>query len=198
MSQFIRHLKAVGIHGRFDIDINFQDGINIIHGTNGTGKTTLLHILANVVNEDFKRFAYLKFQALEITLDDNTIIQINQNISDSPLERETTIKINNKEVESFLPEKLLKEEMEESDNNIRNRSYHSSNAQNYIDLKATYFPAFRTMIEAWATLDEEKINKNKDTRFSVLASAWIRNQSNLFKPENSDFPVKCFFVLLDK
>ncbi len=45
MSRFIKHLEAIGIHGRFDIKLDFKDGINIIHGSNGTGKTTLLHIL---------------------------------------------------------------------------------------------------------------------------------------------------------
>lgn len=78
MSQFIKHLKAIGIHGRFDIDLSFQDGINIIHGSNGTGKTTLLHILANAVNEDFRCFGYLKFQKITITLDDNTTIYLEQ------------------------------------------------------------------------------------------------------------------------
>ncbi len=71
MSRFIKRLQAIGIHGRFDICVDFKDGINIIHGSNGTGKTTLLHILANAVNEDFRRFGYLNFQELLITLDDN-------------------------------------------------------------------------------------------------------------------------------
>jgi len=135
MSRFIKRLEAIGIHGRFDINLDFQDGVNIIHGSNGTGKTTVLHILANAVNEDFRRFGYLKFQKLTITLDDDT--------------------------DSYRFAELLLEEEKQKENGeiLFSRRYYlsSSKKKQDIDLKATYFPAFRTMIEAWATLDENEI-----------------------------------------
>lgn len=180
MSRFIKDLKAIGIHGRFDIDLSFQDGINIIHGSNGTGKTTLLHILANAVNQDFRRFGYLKFQKLEIILDDDTNIKIEQQDSSSyTFETLTTIFINDKQVESYSFEELFKQEKKEETVGIpitgRYNLSSSSKKKSDIDLKATYFPAFRTMIEAWATLDENEIRymsrRSPDFRKILRSSA---------------------------
>jgi predicted ATPase len=160
MSRFIKRLEAIGIYGRFDINLDFQDGINIIHGSNGTGKTTLLHILANAVNEDFRRFGHLKFQKLTITLDDDTKILIEQQDSpNDPLETVTKFFINqSEEVDSYsLKELLQKEKQEENSEVSLTERYSLSKKKQDIDLKVTYFPAFRTMIEAWATLDESQI-----------------------------------------
>jgi len=162
MSRFIKRLEAIGIHGRFDINLDFQDGVNIIHGSNGTGKTTVLHILANAVNEDFRRFGYLKFQKLTITLDDDTEILIKQqNSPQEPQETVTKVFVNNQEVDSYRFAELLLEEEKQKENGeiLFSRRYYlsSSKKKQDIDLKATYFPAFRTMIEAWATLDENEI-----------------------------------------
>lgn len=157
MSRFIKRLEAIGIHGRFDINLDFQDGVNIIHGSNGTGKTTVLHILANAVNEDFRRFGYLKFQKLTITLDDDTKILIEQQNSPQTV---TTVFVNNQKIYSYSFAELLEEEKQEENSEIlfSARYYPSSSKKKQdIDLKATYFPAFRTMIEAWATLDENEI-----------------------------------------
>ncbi len=177
MSQFIKHLNAIGIHGRFDIDLSFQDGINIVHGSNGTGKTTILHILTNGVNGDFRRFGYLKFKELTITLDNDTKIRLNQDWTENPDNTKTTVVINNNYVDSYefrelkihnrtqtldridleliysLREKL---ELKELISPTRKKIKDNQNKK-YFDLKATYFPAFRTMIEAWATLDESEI-----------------------------------------
>lgn len=160
MSRFIKRLEAIGIHGRFDINLDFQDGVNIIHGSNGTGKTTVLHILANAVNEDFRRFGHLKFQKLTITLDDDTEILIEQQNSPQTV---TTVFVNNQKIYSYSFAELLEEEKQEENSEIlfsqfSPRYYPSSSKKKQdIDLKATYFPAFRTMIEAWATLDENQI-----------------------------------------
>ncbi|MEG3439964.1 AAA family ATPase [Pannus brasiliensis CCIBt3594] len=195
MSRFIKRLEAIGIHGRFDINLDFQDGINIIHGSNGTGKTTLLHILANAVNEDFRRFGHLKFQKLTITLDDDTKILVEQQDSpNEPLETVTKIFINQREVESYSLRKLLQQEKQEENSEI------SLNARSHlfkikkkpdIDLKVTYFPAFRTMIEAWATLDESEIrhfarrspNFRKILRSSARSTELARILFGKFVPE---------------
>ncbi|MCA2505065.1 MAG: AAA family ATPase [Microcystis sp. M54BS1] len=161
MSRFIKRLEAIGIHGRFDINLDFQDGVNIIHGSNGTGKTTVLHILANAVNEDFRRFGYLKFQKLTITLDDDTEILIEQqNSPQEPRQTVTTVFVNNQKADFYRFAELLEEEKQKENSEILlpARYYPSSSKKKQdIDLKATYFPAFRTMIEAWATLDENEI-----------------------------------------
>lgn len=170
MSQFIQQIEAVGLHGRFDVALTFTDGINIVHGSNGTGKTTLLHILANAVNGDFRRFAYLKFQNIIITLDDQTQIKIAQKWSNNPEKIKTEVWIGNKVVDSFQSQEVLREETQEMNEHFYQLGYYSNQDRSLINLKSTYFPAFRTMIEAWSTLDKDQIRSftHSSTHFKKL------------------------------
>jgi hypothetical protein len=45
MSKWVKRIIATRVYDRFDLDQEFLPGVNILHGRNGTGKTTLLHIL---------------------------------------------------------------------------------------------------------------------------------------------------------
>ena len=76
MKSHVTRLKATGVYGRFDLEQELQPGVNIIYGKNGTGKTTFLHILANVLNADYKRFAYLKFVSIEAVFDDGEAVLV--------------------------------------------------------------------------------------------------------------------------
>jgi recombinational DNA repair ATPase RecF len=55
MATAVKYIRAVGIHGRYDLELDFYPGVNILYGKNGTGKTTLLHILANILKREPKR-----------------------------------------------------------------------------------------------------------------------------------------------
>uniref|UniRef100_UPI003F7D8E6B AAA family ATPase n=1 Tax=Psychrobacter sp. ASPA161_9 TaxID=3160961 RepID=UPI003F7D8E6B len=63
----IERVELEGIHNRYDLDIFFTPTLNILFGENGTGKSTLIHIIANVLNCDFIRFAFLEFHKIRIT-----------------------------------------------------------------------------------------------------------------------------------
>lgn len=45
--------------------------------------------------------------------------------------------------------------------------------------------------------EADKVNKNKDMRFSTAARAWIRKQSLEINNNNHDFPIKCFWMLIN-
>lgn len=62
----IQSLFIEGLHEQFDVELELKPGLNIIYGKNGKGKTTVLHILANALELDFKRFKYLNFRRIEI------------------------------------------------------------------------------------------------------------------------------------
>ena len=76
MSKFLQKITATGIHGRFNYECNFQEGVNVVYGKNGTGKTTLIHILANLLNADYARFAALVFNTIKVEMSDGTIINL--------------------------------------------------------------------------------------------------------------------------
>lgn len=62
----ISKITITGVHGYQSIQINLNEGLNLIHGKNGVGKTTLLHIIANALNSDFSRFVHLNFSKISI------------------------------------------------------------------------------------------------------------------------------------
>lgn len=63
----LKKILVKGLHSHLDIEIDLQPGLNVIYGKNGKGKTTLLHILANILELDFQRFSHLSFQRVELT-----------------------------------------------------------------------------------------------------------------------------------
>ena len=73
MPQYIKSVEVIGLYQRFDIKQTFDEGINILYGRNGVYKTTLLHILANTLNGDYRRFLYLDFKRIELITDEKKI-----------------------------------------------------------------------------------------------------------------------------
>lgn len=65
-SSWIESVEVEGLHKRLNFKLNFKPGINIIYGRNGLGKTTLLHVIANLSEMDIDRFAHLAFSRIEI------------------------------------------------------------------------------------------------------------------------------------
>jgi predicted ATPase len=77
MSEFsVSHVIVTGLHGQFDVELQFNPGLNIIYGKNGRGKTTVLHILANVMERDFSRFFHLQFSSIFIAFHSGNVIQL--------------------------------------------------------------------------------------------------------------------------
>lgn len=153
MNPFIRRLLAIGVHGRFDIDVGFSDGVNIVHGANGTGKTTLLHILTNAANLDLERFASLSYQSIRIEISNDRVIEFTGRPSDFPGHlSKVTLLIDGQEIASWPPD------INERSPELRGRQRRdvverlaAIRREMGTDVQATYFPAFRTMIEAWSS-----------------------------------------------
>lgn len=72
----IRLLVVEGLHEQFDVELELKSGLNILYGKNGKGKTTVLHILANALEMDFKRFNYLSFRRITITTFSGRMLEI--------------------------------------------------------------------------------------------------------------------------
>jgi predicted ATP-binding protein involved in virulence len=62
----ISHISVDRLHDQFNVALDFTPGLNVVYGKNGRGKTTILHILANVLEADFSRFRYLQFREIRI------------------------------------------------------------------------------------------------------------------------------------
>ena len=159
MDQIITRLAAIGLHGRFDIDFSFSDGVNIIHGANGAGKTTLLHVLTNAANLDLERFVSLKFDKITLETSNGSVFQFSSLPGEGDRQRPaTTLSIDGDKVASWPPPRneishtptdvlmsILSDEIQEA------------RTAKAVSIEATYFPAFRTMIEAWSSIDPDEL-----------------------------------------
>lgn len=66
MGSTLSELRITSLFGRYNYQLEFHPEISILHGDNGAGKTTILHIIANLMGRDFKRFEFLEFAKIEM------------------------------------------------------------------------------------------------------------------------------------
>ena len=152
MPQFIKHISATGLHGRFNLELDFKEGVNIVYGSNGSGKTTLLHILANASNLDLRRFVGLTFAEIILKLSDSSEIQIVRHPESRTIQMLFGAKVIdeiNSDEERFSTNP--RERRLSSDRQKARRLRRNLN----LTVRTTYFPAFRTMIEAWSSIENE-------------------------------------------
>lgn len=70
----IKSITVRGLHHYLDLSLSFNQGLNVIYGKNGKGKTTALHILANILELDITRFRHLQFSHIKVeNFNSNTI-----------------------------------------------------------------------------------------------------------------------------
>jgi len=154
MSVYIKHLEAKGIYGIFDINLDFHPGVNVLFAKNGTGKTTLLHIIANLLNQNYERFAFIDFDYINLRMSDESQVELKNNRNDE----EIILSLNGVE-EKNKSFNRTKEEISRSFlSPIYSRIFTNDNIPNQSSeqkLITAYFPAFRSMIEAWASTKEE-------------------------------------------
>lgn len=192
MADYVVKLKAVGVYGRFDLQQEFTEGVNIIHGKNGAGKTTFLHILTNILNADYKRFAHLVFDSIEAHLSKDRVVTILREVVDN--EPRVDVRINNERICDFSISEVKHNRNKERvvrTSTGRFIQVEADPEEEYEPLlPADYFPAFRTMIEAWALTqsdrDPVRPRGNTDVR-RTKATRLARDVFGKFVP-NVTFP----------
>lgn len=192
----IERVELEGIHGRYSLDISFNSSLNILYGENGTGKSTLIHIIANVANRDFIRFAFLDFKRIKLTYSNEAYICITQEEMES--DRLITVRDGYENFVSFSQREAFDATREmESDRydselapDLINRISNFVEKYDVPVIKTSYFPAFRTMLEAWssqtANLPDSYIRKlqhrTRRNPSSERATSFSRNLFGQFLP----------------
>lgn len=149
---YVKKIEIIGIHNRFDIYQEFKSGINIIYGLNGVGKTTLIHVLTNILNGDYYRFFDIKFYRIKVWYDNENLIKIYQ-VKDDITNNTSEIQVcanNDRRGKIIYKNENKQEDNEEEDEDSLEKYADREN----IVLPSAYFPAFRNMIEAWKSIED--------------------------------------------
>lgn len=183
MSDYVTSVTAIGVHGRFDLKQDFQPGVNIIYGKNGTGKTTFLHILANVLNGDYNRFVFLAFKYVEVVFNDGASVVVKKEAVEQ--DNRITVTLNKEPIYSYL-ESEIRHTRRRLPRHITTGLLETTVEEKSIEplLPTDYFPAFRTMIEAWASVQEENAPaRNRSEDRQIKATHLARQLFGKFVPQ---------------
>lgn len=125
---WITSVEVEGLHNRLSFTVALRAGVNIIYGKNGIGKTTLLHVIANLSEGDVARFSFLRFNRIEVTNNHGQTIKLVK--SDSSL----TVYIDDQETS-----------YQHGINDLSEAEQQAIRAA--LGNRATYLPAFRSVLE---------------------------------------------------
>lgn len=146
----LKSIEAIQLHRHFSLNHVFTDGVNIIFGNNGGGKTTLLNIVANALNGNFNRFAFLEFSSINIEFDDGTEFTISRNIpSDQNEEEMISFYINEELIASISALQIT------SSDNVLEEQY--TELMKFDLPRVVYIPAYRILYDHLSISPSEKI-----------------------------------------
>lgn len=94
----VEKLIIKGLFKYLNYEIPLCEGVNILHGINGKGKTTILNILTNILAGELKQFYHLSFKSIEVIFAGNNYIRIYRVIEDKASVIYFDYKINEEEV----------------------------------------------------------------------------------------------------
>ena len=174
MNHYIESVEVLGLHDQFDIRMEFSEGVNIVYGVNGAGKTTMLHILANVANFDLERFTTLAFHSIRMKIAGGPEIVISAEPSQGQDRLAQIVLRVDGDAVAELPQREARSEREEQEWINEIRRVQGWKRELRIPLEVTYFPAFRTMSEAWSTVDFSELWQNGMRRSRFFSSAMRR------------------------
>lgn len=174
MKRYIKQLSATNVHGQYNYDLTFKQGINILYGQNGSGKTTILHILANAIQGDFRRFVALEFETIELTFSDETVLSIKQL---NRVKKGRNLIHHHADISASLDGELLFEKKDICENRLRWQRDNENDTQDPL-IQVDYFPAFRLLIDAFDNVQVER----KQT-LSDIAELLQHTQN---RPEHND------------
>jgi len=134
---WLKYIHVQGLHGTTNIEQNFNEGLNILHSKNGDGKTTLLHIIANILEAELEQFLHLKFDSIQI--ESNTGHQLAIVTKNRSQGREISVFIDREEMQSISSDESAYEGTSPAVRKL---------IREHLGGRPVYLPAFRTILEA--------------------------------------------------
>ncbi len=150
----VASIRFTGVHGHQLLQADFKPTLNILHGKNGTGKTTLLHILANVFEGDLLRFCSIRFIHLLLRLSDDTLIDLKQN--GDPERAKVSVSVNRQDLGSLSKGAPVPELINERFRQL-------------FPKRPVYLPAFRSILEAASSREDYRYYRDSTEWRSQIA-----------------------------
>lgn len=132
----IKRVCLERMHGHQSAEVELFPGLNIIYGKNGTGKTTLLHTIVNLLEMDLERFLHIMFQRISITTYSGDTVSLVQHRGEHGDVR-VAVSINNEEVGICTNEQSCPAKVTDALNKLFTK-------------RPVYLPAYRSMLEGTA------------------------------------------------
>lgn len=183
-------LSVTALHGVSDLYLELRPRVNVLYGRNGSGKTTALHILANLINGSLDRFAYLDFSQIILTLNDSTRFTVTKKPTKNHSDYQLTFHQTDYDIMRISCNEIVKSQRSNKGAALYqymlpivskpNSGEHSSLIEKLDEANmrllaklngAAYFPAFRTMIEAWRSSDGDDASKLSSSFFDYAPPA---------------------------
>ena len=153
----ISSVEVSKLHGAFNLRHTFTPGINVIYGQNGAGKTTLLHILANALAGDYDRFVFLQFETIAVTIGvlNDTLLSLHRSVPKYGTVV-VDVRVNNSKLTRIRATFSKAEGHRARTRYVPPRTTKQPDPQPAKPVcNASYFPAFRSMLDAWVSASRE-------------------------------------------
>ncbi len=74
----IARVEVQGLFGLFDhvIELKLAERVTVLHGPNGVGKTTLLRMIAALLNGDVNTFANIPFTKFHVSCENGPLLEV--------------------------------------------------------------------------------------------------------------------------
>lgn len=131
----ITRVVVEGLHGHYRYDVSFKPGLTVLHGRNAAGKTTLLHILANLTEGDISRFCSIRFSRITVVNAQSTWIDLVQEYDEETEDLVIKVLINDVEQGRVSENRAITSDL-------------SALLEIHLGGLPVYLPAFRSVLEA--------------------------------------------------
>jgi ABC-type lipoprotein export system ATPase subunit len=149
----IRFVAIKTVHGHQDVAVTLNPGLSIIHGKNGTGKTTILHVLANLLDADIERFCHLVFDQIRVEFSSGRTISLYQKRAGDEVQVDVS-------VDDSSPDTVVR------GSPIASRV--AAHLRHVLPLQPVYLPAFRSMLDATGDRPGQISYRQADKEFETL------------------------------
>ncbi len=150
---WISEISVDGLHNRLSFRIFLNAGMNIIYGKNGLGKTTLLHIIANLTELDIGRFRYLSFRTITVVNNLGRCVSLHKD--------DTGVSVTIDGNKSSYTDGAALSEVDRS------------LIRKIVGERATYLPAFRSVLERMRESGYASYEERSRPEFEALRKAEI-------------------------